>query len=77
VELDTQAVEQAQETMAELGVDGLANDPQKVSLIHASQLDEASLNDFGNNAKVRALKEKLADFKGVPDFDLPELVSAD
>ena len=28
VELDTQAVEQAQETMAELGVDGLANDPQ-------------------------------------------------
>ena len=77
VELDTQAVEQAQETMAELGVDGLANDPQKVSLIHASQLDESSLNDFGNNAKVRALKEKLADFKGVPDFDLPELVSAD
>jgi len=77
VELDTTAVEQAQETMAELGVDGLANDPQKVSLLHASQLEEGALNDFGNNAKVRALKEKLANFKGVPDFELPVDVSAD
>ena len=77
VELDTDAVQDAQETMAELGVDGLANDPQKVALLHASQLDESALNQFGNNAKVRTLKEKIADFKGVPDLELPDTIEAD
>ncbi len=77
VELDTDAVQNAQETMAELGVDGLANDPTKVALLHASQLDEAAIDQFGNNARVRSLKEKIADFKGVPDLELPDEVVAD
>lgn len=77
VELDTDAVQDAQETMAELGVDGLSNDPQKVALLHASQLDESALDRFGKNAKVRALKEKIADFKGVPDSELPETIQAE
>ncbi len=77
VELDTNAVHHAQETMAELGVDGLANDPQKVALLHASQLDESAIGQFGENAKVRTLKEKISGFKGVPDLALPDTVHAD
>ncbi len=77
VELDAGAVQSAQETMAELGVDGLANDPQKVSLIHAAQLEEDALSQFGKNAKVRALRTKLTNFKGIPTTGVPDSVQAD
>ena len=77
VELDADAVQSAQETMAELGVDGLANDPQKVSLIHAAQLQENALNQFGKNAKVKALRDKLTDFKGIPTTKIPSSVKAE
>lgn len=77
VELDANAVQSAQETMAELGVDGLANDPQKVSLIHAAQLQDESLAQFGKNAKVKALRQKLTNFKGIPTTKVPNLVQAD
>ena len=76
VELDANAVQSAQETMAELGVDGLANDPQKVSLIHAAQLQEDTLSQFGKNAKVKALKNKLTNFKGIPTTKVPASVEA-
>ncbi len=77
VELDADAVQSAQETMAELGVDGLAADPQKVSLIHAAQLQEEALAKFGKNAKVRALRDKLTNFKGIPVTEVPESVQAE
>ncbi len=77
VELDANAVQSAQETMAELGVDGLANDPQKVSLIHAAQLQEDALSQFGKTAKVRTLRRKLTDFKGIPTTKVPASVEAD
>ena len=77
VELDAGAVQSAQETMAELGVDGLSNDPQKVSLIHAAQLEEKALSQFGKNAKVRALRDKLTNFKGIPSTPIPDSVDAD
>lgn len=76
VELDAEAVQSAQETMAELGVDGLANAPQKVSLIHAAQLQEDALSQFGKTAKMQALREKLENFQGVPQRDLPKTVRA-
>ncbi|MCS1408590.1 MAG: RNA polymerase-associated protein RapA [Verrucomicrobia subdivision 3 bacterium] len=77
VKLDAQAVQAAQETMADLGVDGLTNEPQKVSLIHAALLQEESLSQFGKNAKVRALREKLNNFKSIPTTPVPESVNAE
>lgn len=76
VELAAEAVQSAQETMAELGVDGLAKDPQKISLIHAAPLGEESLSQFGKNARMRALRERLSDFKGIPKTRLPSGVQA-
>ena len=76
VELDAEAVQSAQETMAELGVEGLKNAPQKVSLIHAAQLREDALSQFGQTAKMQALREKLDNFKGIPKRDLPKTVQA-
>ncbi len=76
VELDAEAVQSAQETMAELGIDGLTSDPQKVSLIHAAQLQENALSQFGKNTKMRALREKLDNFKGIPKMEIPKNVQA-
>lgn len=76
MELDAAAVQSAQETMAELGVDGLANAPQKVSLVHAAQLQEDALSQFGKTAKMQALREKLENFQGIPKKDLPQTVRA-
>jgi hypothetical protein len=42
VELDTEAVTQAHETMAELGVDGLVPIAQKVDMVQAKSLDEGA-----------------------------------
>ena len=76
VELDAEAVQSAQETMAELGVDGLTNAPQIVSLIHAAQLREEALSQFRKTAKMQALREKLD--KALREFpkDLPKTVRA-
>ncbi len=77
VEIDVDANRKAHETAASLGLEGLDPDAQKASLIHATQLDEQTLAELGTAKAVAALKEKLADFKGVPDTKLPELVKAE
>lgn len=77
VELDADAVLQAHETLAELGLDGLVPVAQKVELGQAAQLNETALNQFGKNKAATVLREKLADFKGVPDTEVPESIDAD
>jgi superfamily II DNA or RNA helicase len=77
VELDTEAVTQAHETMAELGVDGLVPIAQKVDMVQAKALDETSLQKFGDSPEARALRQRLTNFKGVPDTDLPEGLNAE
>ena len=77
VEIDTDANRKAHETAATLGLEGLSADAQKASLIHATHLDEQTLADLGAEKAVAALKEKLRNFKGVPDTKLPDNIRAD
>jgi hypothetical protein len=76
VQLDAHAVQTAQETMADLGVDGLAALPQRVALLHASQLDEDGLAQFGE-AQANTLRQRLANFAGIEPTPLPETVRAE
>ena len=77
VQLDTEAVTKAHETMADLGVDGLSAIPQKLGMEQAAHLDENGFQRFADNPEIRALKEKLKDFKGVPEIPLPAGVQAE
>ena len=77
VELDSNAVRKAQETMADLGLEGLSALPQKVGLLHASQLDEEALTGFGNTAAARLLRQRLSSFTAVQATDLPASVHAE
>src|SRR4029450_9171791 len=74
VELDSDAVQSAHETMADLGVDGLVPVAQKIGMEHAAHLDEQELQRFGDSPQAKALREKLKDFRGVPSADLPPTV---
>ena len=77
LELDTAAVQSAHEALADLGVDGLIAIPQKVGLQHAAHLDETGLSRFADSAHARNLRKSLGEFKGVPDFDLPDNIHAE
>ena len=76
VTLDTDAVEMAHETMADLGLDDLNVIEQRVGLEQASHLSEDALTRFGRDAKVRALRERLANFTGIPEVAIPKSVNA-
>jgi len=77
VELDAAAVQSAHEAMADLGVDGLVSDAQRIGLEHAAHLDEEGLNRFGDSPQAKALREHLKDFKGIPATELPANVQAE
>ncbi len=77
VELDTKAVEAAHETMAELGLEGLSAMPQRVNLLQAAQLEEATLNRFADQAPIKALRERLTDFAGIAPTPLPPGIQAE
>ena len=77
VELDVEANRKAHETVATLGLDGLSPDAQKASLLHATQLDEGTLAELGTSKAIAQLREKLANFKGVPDTKVPDTIRAD
>jgi superfamily II DNA or RNA helicase len=77
VELDTRAVSQAHEAMADLGLDNLSVNPQKVGMEQAAHLDEESLKRFGDTAEARALRKRLADFEGIPEITIPPKVEAE
>ncbi|HTI71196.1 MAG TPA: DEAD/DEAH box helicase [Candidatus Limnocylindria bacterium] len=77
VEIDVDANRRAHETAASLGLEGLSPDAQKTSLIHATQLDDGTINGLGTNKAVAELREKLANFKGIPETPLPTTIQAD
>jgi len=77
VELDLGAVQRAQETMADLGLDGLSPLPQRVEMVQAKELDDDALQRFGDRPEAKALRKQLADFKGVPAINLPPTVHAE
>jgi SNF2 family DNA or RNA helicase len=77
LELDTAAVQSAHETLADLGVDGLAPVPLRLGLERAAHLDEDALRKFGNSAQAQALRKSLAEFTGIPATDLPPDINAE
>ena len=77
VELDTGAVQNAHEAMADMGVDGLIAVPQKVGLEHVAHLDEEGFARFADSPEAKALRGHIRDFKGVPSIDLPKGLKAD
>ncbi|MCI0350446.1 MAG: DEAD/DEAH box helicase, partial [Acidobacteriales bacterium] len=77
IALDTRAVEQAHETMADLGLDTLNVIPQRVGLEQAAALDENGLKRFLDNPEIKALRARLADFEGIPSTAIPASVKAD
>jgi SNF2 family DNA or RNA helicase len=77
VELDTAAVQGAHEAMADMGVDGLIAVPQKVGLENVAHLDEDDFSRFADSPEAKALRGRIADFKGVPAMEKPEGIKAD
>src|SRR5438552_4422299 len=76
MQLDSTAVQAAHETMADLGLDRLNSEPQKVALLHATQMDDAMLQRFGD-AQAQLLRQRIAQFEGITPTPLPESVKAD
>ncbi len=76
VELDTEAVQKAHETMADLGVEGLTPIAKKIGIEQAAHLEEEELEKFADTPAARKLRERLKDFEGVKPTDLPENVNA-
>jgi SNF2 family DNA or RNA helicase len=77
VQLDTKAVQDAQEMMADLGMDSLSAVPQKIGLEQGAHLSEGALKLFGDSSEAKALRQKLANFEGIPEVKLPASVQAD
>jgi len=77
VELDAKAVQAAHETMAELGIDGLASNGQKIGLEQVAHLNEEGLQRFVDSPHAQALRERLRDFKGISGTDLPGGIEAE
>lgn len=75
VELDMDSVQQAQETMAGLGIDELSPIAQKVDMMHAVHLDEQTLSSLGGEG-VSRLRERIEIFDGIPKTPLPENIQA-
>src|SRR5437773_1207640 len=76
MQLDSTAVQAAHETMADLGLDRLNTEPQKVALLHAAQMDEAALQRFGE-AQAQLLRQRIAQFEGVTPTPLPDSIKAE
>ncbi len=77
VEIDIDANRKVHETAATLGLESLSPDAQKASMLHATQLDETTLAGLGSEKSIALLRERLGNFKGVPDTKVPSTVHAD
>jgi len=77
VELDAGAVQSAHEAMADMGVDGLIAVPQKVGMEHVAHLAEEEFSRFADSPEAKALRARVATFKGVPSVNIPTTVQAE
>ena len=77
LELDVQAVEQAHEAFADLGIDGLSAVVQKLSLEQAAHLSENTWSRFADSAAAKNLRSSIKDFSGVPETKIPDTVEAE
>jgi len=72
LQLDAAAVQGAHETFADLGVEGLLPVPQRLGLEQAAHLDEEGFKRFSETPEAQALRQHLAEFRGIPETSLPE-----
>ncbi|MDQ6632613.1 MAG: DEAD/DEAH box helicase, partial [Verrucomicrobiota bacterium] len=77
MKLDAAAVQTAQETFAELGLETLSPLSQRVSLQQAAHLDETARQHFGDSPTAKTLRESLANFSGIAPTFLPENICAE
>ncbi|MBI4661697.1 MAG: DEAD/DEAH box helicase [Verrucomicrobia bacterium] len=77
MELDCAAVRAAHEAVSDLGLEGLSPVAQRVDLAKASHLDEATLNRFQDQSSTKTLRQRLAEFSGVPIVEIPPAVQAE
>ena len=76
VQLDLKAVQDAQEAMADLGVDGLSALEQKIRIEQAAHLDEDGLAKFVPSEELEQLRGRLDEFEGIEVTALPDGVCA-
>jgi len=77
VELDVEATQKAQETMADLGLEGLEPGTQKIGMDQAAHLGDESLAQFGDSKKAQKLRDRIKQFDGIPTRDLPKGLNAE
>ena len=77
VELDSAAVQSAHESMAELGLEGLAASEERIALEQAAHLDAETWQRFTASPQCDALRERLKTFQGIPFTELPGAVKAE
>jgi len=77
VELDANATQQAQETMADLGLEGLEPGTQKIAMEQAAHLGEESLSVFGDNKQAQKLRNRIESFEGIPSTGIPDNIQAE
>jgi SNF2 domain-containing protein/helicase-like protein len=77
LELDTQAVAEAHEVMADLGLDALSAEAQRINLEQGACLNDQAFQRFLDSAEAKALRERLSTFEGVPRVELPSSIKAD
>jgi SNF2 family DNA or RNA helicase len=77
LELDTKAVSEAHEAIADLGLDALSAIPQQVGLEQGAALNEDSFARFVDTPEAKILRQKLAGFEGIPIVELPADVKAE
>src|SRR5437870_8195879 len=78
VELDRDALMEAKASFADFGMEQLAAQPQRISLLHAAHLsDDLLAARFSAQTQLKALQERLANFKSVPPTPLPPGVRAE
>lgn len=77
VELDTNAVQNAHEAMADLGVEGLSAAPQKVGLEHVVHLEDSEFSRFADSPEAKHLRARVREFKGVPPANMPANLTAE
>jgi SNF2 family DNA or RNA helicase len=76
LELDTQAVTEAHEVMADLGLDALHATAQRINLEQGACLNDSALQRFADTMEAKALRERLSDFEGIPQVALPASIQA-
>lgn len=76
VEIDEEKVMTAHEVMADMGIDGLAPNAQKIHLGQAGNLEIEKIDTVGDAEKIRDLRKKISEFQGIEPMEMPTGIEA-